>query len=92
MPIHTTHTRAVAGNDIHVSIDAPTGKLISSVTCTLDGGDLYHTHQPTGESSSSHEHLQVGSAGPNYAHTLIVKVYYDDSTTEKTSDEWNDPF
>ena len=91
MKFTINHARAIAGNDIYVSVQADSGKPIASVRTELDGIDLADDElSPTSEFYEN-TFSRAGSAGPNTQHTLIVTAELTDGTDHSSTSIWSDP-
>jgi hypothetical protein len=90
MKFTVNHARAIAGNDIYVSVQADGGKPIASVRTELDGIDLADDQlSPTSEFYEN-TFSRAGSAGPNSQHTLIVTAELTDGSDHSSTSIWSD--
>jgi len=90
MKFTINHARAVAGNDIYVSVEADDGKSITSVVTQLDGFELANDQLSAPSDFYEHTFPHVGDAGPNTRHTLIVTTVLNDSTDHSSTSIWSD--
>ena len=84
------HARAVAGNDIYVSVQADDGKSLTSVRAELDGIELAADELSAPSDFYEHTFSRAGSAGPNTGHTLIVTAELNDGTEHSSTSIWSD--
>jgi hypothetical protein len=90
MKFAINHARAIAGNDIYVSVQADGGKSITSVRTELDGIELATDKLSTPSDFYEHTFLRAGSAGPLTQHTLIVTAELNDNTEHGSTSIWSD--
>lgn len=90
MKFTINHARAVAGNDIYVSVEADDGKSITSVRTELDGFELANDQLSAPSDFYEHTFPRAGSAGPSTQHTLTVTVELNDSTNHTSTSIWSD--
>jgi hypothetical protein len=90
MKFTINHARAVAGNDIYISVEADDGKSITSVRTELDGFELANDQLAAPSDFYEHTFSRAGSAGPNTQHTLIVTATLNDSTDHSSTSIWSD--
>lgn len=90
MKFTINHARAIAGNDIYVSVQADTGKPIASVRTQLDGIDLANDELSPASEFYENTFSRAGSAGPNMQHTLIVTAELTDGSDHSSTSIWSD--
>jgi hypothetical protein len=90
MKFTINHARAIAGNDIYVSVQADDGKSITSVRTELDGFELADDELSAPSDFYEHTFSRAGSAGPNTQHTLIVTAELNDGTNHSSTSIWSD--
>jgi hypothetical protein len=90
MKFTINHARAIAGNDIYVSVQADGGKPISSVRTELDGLELANDQLSLTSEFYENTFSRAGSAGPNTRHTLIVTAELTDGTDHSSTSIWSD--
>ncbi len=91
MSITLGHSPAVIGNNLTIAVQAPNGKLIQAVKCTLDGLGLSdEPHINPAVAQHSHDHLQAGGSSPLQHHVHKVTVTFDDATQEFGQQDWHD--
>lgn len=90
MKFTINHARAVAGNDIYVSVAADIGKAVTSVRVELDGFELANDQLSPPSDFYEHRFARAGSAGPNMQHTLIISAQLGDNTEHSSTSIWSD--
>jgi hypothetical protein len=83
-------TRAIAGNDITVGIEAEGNEVISHVTTNLDGFDIGDDDVDPPSVSFEREFLQAGDASPHLEHRLVVTVTDSQGNTKSADRRWQD--
>ena len=90
MKFTVNHARAVAGNDIYVSVQADSGKSITSVRTELDGIELATDELSAPSDFYENTFLRASSAGPLMQHTLIVTATLNDTIDHSSTSIWSD--
>ena len=90
MKFTINHARAIAGNDIYVSVQADGGKSIAAVRTELDGTELSDDQLSPSSEFYENTFSRAGSAGPNVRHTLIVTAELTDGTDHSSTSIWSD--
>jgi hypothetical protein len=90
MKFSISHARAVAGNDIYISVQADDGKSITSVRTELDGLELADDELSAPSDFYEHTFSRAGNAGPLTQHTLIVTAKLNDATDHSSTSIWSD--
>lgn len=90
MKFTVKHARAIAGNDIYVSVQADDGKSLTSVRTELDGIELAKDELSAPSDFYEHTFPRAGSAGPGTQHTLVVTAELNDNTNHSSTSIWSD--
>lgn len=90
MKFTVNHARAIAGNDIYVSVQADQGKSLTSVRTELDGIELARDELSAPSDFYEHTFSRAGSAGPGTQHTLVVTAELNDNTNHSSTSIWSD--
>jgi hypothetical protein len=90
MTFKTTHTRAVVGNDLSITITAADKESIASVTITFDGEILEEEEFSDGTESYTRNFSGVGDAGPGTQHSLVVSATDQSGAPHSATTEWSD--
>jgi len=91
MKFSISHTRALAGNDISVTVDADGGAAIQSVLTKLDGFTLAEDQLAAPSDIYERIFSGVGTAGIGTEHTLIVSATLEDGHIHSSTSMWTDP-
>jgi hypothetical protein len=91
MKFTINHARAIAGNDIYVSVQADDGKAIASVRTELDGVELANDELSTPSDFYERTFSRAGAAGPHTGHSLIVTAELTDGAAHSSTSIWSDP-
>jgi hypothetical protein len=91
MKFTINHARAIAGNDIYVSVQADDGKAIASVRTELDGIELATDELSTPSDFYERTFSRAGAAGPHTGHSLIVTAELTDGAAHSSTSIWSDP-
>ncbi len=91
MKFTINHARAVAGNDIYVSVQADDGKSIASLRTELDAIELATDELSTASDYYERTFSRAGTAGPHTEHSLIVTAELNDGTARSSTSIWSDP-
>jgi hypothetical protein len=90
MKFSIQHSRAIAGNDITVGIEADGDEVFSHVTTNLDGFDIGDDDINPPSVSYERQFLQAGDASPHHQHELIVTVTDIQGKTKSANRRWED--
>lgn len=90
MKFTLSHSRALMGNDISVSVEANEGNTIQRVRTELDGSELANNQLVNPSDSYERKFSNAGTAGPGTEHTLVVSAEQDDGTTHSATSIWVD--
>jgi hypothetical protein len=91
MKFTINHARAVAGNDIYVSVQADDRKAIASVRTELDGIELAEDQLSVASDFYERTFSRAGTAGPHTEHSLIVTAELTDGAGHSSTSIWSDP-
>jgi len=91
MKFTINHARAVAGNDIYVSVQADDRKSIASVRTELDGIELAEDQLSAPSDFYERTFSRAGTAGPHTEHSLIVTAELTDGAVHSSASIWSDP-
>ncbi len=91
MKFTINHARAIAGNDIYVSVQADDGKSIASVRTELDAIELATDELSKPSDFYERTFSRAGTAGPHTEHTLIVTAELTDGAAHSSTSIWSDP-
>ncbi len=90
MTFTATHTRAVTGSDITVTVAAGEKQSIASVSITLDGAVLEELELADGTESYTRTFSGTGSSQPGMNHTLVVSATDIAGAAHGATTEWSD--
>jgi hypothetical protein len=90
MKFTISHTRALAGNDISVTVDADGGKAIQSVLTKLDGFTIAEDQLSAPSDLYERTFSGVGTAGIGAEHTLSVSATLEDGRVHSSTSMWTD--
>jgi hypothetical protein len=91
MKFTINHARAIAGNEIYVSVQANDGKAVASVRTELDGVELANDELSTPSDFYERTFSRAGAAGPHTEHSLIVTAELTDGAAHSSTSIWSDP-
>lgn len=91
MKFTLTHSRALAGNDILIEVEADEGKSIQRVETSLDGFTLADDLLENPSDSYQRSFLGAGDAGSGTEHRLVVSAEQDDDKAHSSISIWTDP-
>ena len=91
MKFTISHSRALAGNDISVTVDADGGKAIQSVLTQLDGFSIGDDQLAAPSDVYQRKFVGVGTAGIGTEHTLVVSATLEDDSVHSSTSMWTDP-
>ena len=84
------HSRAVAGNDITVGVEADGPEVIARVTTNLDGFEIGDDEVAPPCVSYERQFLRAGEASPLMEHELVVTVTDTQGNTKSADRRWQD--
>ena len=84
------HSRAIAGNDIIVGVEAEGNEVIARVTTSLDGFDIGDDEIDPASVSYERQFLHAGDASPLLQHKLLVTVTDTQGNTKTADRRWQD--
>ena len=84
------HSRAVAGNDITVGVEADGPEVIARVTTNLDGFEIGDDEVDPPCVSYERQFLHAGEASPLMEHELVVTVTDTQGNTKSADRRWQD--
>jgi len=90
MKFSIQHSRAVAGNDIIVGVEAEENEVIAHVTANLDGFDIGDDEIDPASVSYERQFLHAGDASPLLQHKLLVTVTDTQGNTKTADRRWQD--
>ena len=90
MTFTATHTRALLGSDIMVTVSAGDKESIAEVSVLLDGAVLEELELADGTDDYSRSFSHVGESSPGMDHKLIVSATDDKGATHGATTEWSD--
>ena len=90
MKFSIQRTRAIAGNDITIGVEAEGNEVIARVTTSLDGFDIGDDEIDPASVSYERQFLQVGDASPLMQHELLVTVTDTQGNTKTADRRWQD--
>lgn len=91
LKFQTSHSRALLGNDVIVSVQADGDERIARVEIQLDRFTIADDILNTPAESYERDFHQVGNAGPGTEHSLMVSVVCMEGTTHGATTFWTDP-
>jgi hypothetical protein len=91
MKFTINHARAIAGNEIYVSVQVNDGKAVASVRTELDGVELANDELSTPSDFYERTFSRAGAAGPHTEHSLIVTAELTDGAAHSSTSIWSDP-
>ena len=91
MKISITHTRAIQGNDITVTVDCNDDESVTWVETRLDGFVLATDALEPAEQSYERSFTQAGDAGPSMDHELTVEAINRANQSSHAIVRWADP-
>jgi hypothetical protein len=91
MKFTINHTRAFAGNDIYVKVEADPGKALTVVRTVLDDFELGNDALADGSESYERTFSGAGDAGSGIEHSLVVTAQQADGATHSSTSMWTDP-
>jgi hypothetical protein len=91
MKFTINHARAIAGNEIYVSVQANDGKAVAAVRTELDGVELANDELSTPSDFYERTFSRAGAAGPHTEHSLIVTAELTDGAAHSSTSIWSDP-
>ena len=90
MTFTATHTRAIVGSDVTVTITAGDKQSIAEVSIALDGAALEELELADGTESYSRTFSHAGDSRPGMDHTLIVTAMDAGGATHGATTQWSD--
>jgi hypothetical protein len=90
MKFSIQHSRAIAGNDVVVGVEAEEKEVIAHVTTNLDGFDIADDEVDPASVSYERQFLRVGDASPLSQHQLLVTVTDTQGGTKTADRRWQD--
>ncbi len=90
MTFTATHTRALLGSDITVTVSAGDKQSIAEVSILLDGALLEELELADGTENYSRSFAHVGQSSPGMTHALIVTATDDQGAAHGATTEWSD--
>lgn len=90
MKISVTHTRAIQGHDIDVSVDADAAEALTWVQTTLDGFVLGTDPLNPAQQLYARQFAQVGDAAPVMDHVLNIEAVNEANRSARATVRWTD--
>ncbi len=90
MTFTASHTRALLGSDITVTVSAGENQSIAEVSVLLDGAVLEELELADGTDNYSRSFSHVGESQPGMDHSLVVTAVDDKGAAHGATTEWSD--